>query len=66
MAHTGDVRLATIDDAGALAQLLHDFNTEFDTPTPPVDVLTARLRDLLAGDSTFAMLAGARPWAWAW
>jgi ribosomal protein S18 acetylase RimI-like enzyme len=58
VAHTGDVRLATIDDAGALAQLLHDFNTEFNTPTPPVDVLTARLRDLLAGDSTFAALAG--------
>jgi GNAT superfamily N-acetyltransferase len=38
---------------------LHDFNTEFDTPSPGVDVLANRLRSLLAGDGTFALLAGA-------
>jgi ribosomal protein S18 acetylase RimI-like enzyme len=52
-------RLATVDDADVLAQLLHDFNTEFDTPTPGVAVLAASLRALLAADATFAFLAGA-------
>jgi GNAT superfamily N-acetyltransferase len=61
VAHSGDARLATVDDAEALAQLLHDFNTEYETPTPAVAVLAARLRDLLARDSTFAVLAGAPP-----
>lgn len=51
-------RRAAVDDAAEVARLLHDFNTEFDTPSPGVDVLTARLRTLLAGDSTFALLAG--------
>jgi GNAT superfamily N-acetyltransferase len=51
-------RLATIDDADVVARLLHDFNTEFDTPSPGVDVLAPRLRRLLSTDSTFAILAG--------
>lgn len=54
-------RLATVDDADVVAALLHDFNTEFDTPSPGVDVLAPRLRDLLAGDATFAVLAGTAP-----
>lgn len=52
-------RLATVDDADEVARLLHDFNVEFDTPTPGVDVLAARLRVLLADEATFAILAGA-------
>ncbi|HEY3673345.1 MAG TPA: GNAT family N-acetyltransferase [Acidimicrobiia bacterium] len=52
-------RLAAVDDAGVLAQLLHDFNTEFDTPTPGVAVLTASLRALLGAEATFAFLVGA-------
>ena len=51
-------RLATPDDAFEVARLLHDFNTEFDTPSPGVDVLADRLRVLLAGDQTMAILAG--------
>ena len=51
-------RLATPDDAGEVARLLHDFNTEFDTPSPGVGVLAPRLRRLLAGDETFAVLSG--------
>jgi GNAT superfamily N-acetyltransferase len=46
------------DDAETIAQLLHDFNTEFDTPTPGVAVLTERLRSLLAAPSTIAYLVG--------
>ena len=51
-------RLATVDDAGVVAQLLHDFNVEFDTPSPGPEVLAERLRALLATEQTFAILAG--------
>ncbi len=51
-------RLATADDADEVAQLLHDFNTEFDTPTPGAAVLAERLRVLLGSETTFAILAG--------
>jgi GNAT superfamily N-acetyltransferase len=54
-------RLATVDDADALARLLHDFNIEFDTPAPDVPKIAANLRALLAGDATFAFLAGTPP-----
>jgi GNAT superfamily N-acetyltransferase len=51
-------RLATPDDAEEVASLLHDFNSEFDTPSPGVEALASRLRRLLAGDVTIAILAG--------
>jgi ribosomal protein S18 acetylase RimI-like enzyme len=53
-----DARRAGPDDAETVAQLLHDFNTEFETPTPGAAVLTRRLRSLLAEPSTIAYLAG--------
>jgi ribosomal protein S18 acetylase RimI-like enzyme len=52
-------RLAAPDDVDDVARLLHDFNLEFDTPTPGVAVLRPRLRTLLAANATFAVLAGA-------
>ena len=54
----GGARRAGPDDAEALARLLHDFNTEFDTPTPGTSVIARRLRALLAGSSTIAYVAG--------
>jgi GNAT superfamily N-acetyltransferase len=51
------LRLATADDADEVARLLHDFNTEFRTPSPGSAVLAARLRVLLGGDATVAILA---------
>lgn len=52
------IRAADPGDAVTVATLLHDFNIEYDTPTPDVTVLTARLRRLLADGLTFAVLAG--------
>lgn len=51
-------RLATADDARELSVLLHDFNTEFATPSPGVEALATRLAALLASDTTFAIVAG--------
>lgn len=50
--------MATPHDAEEVARLLHRFNTEFDTPSPGVDVLARRLRSLLGGHATIAILAG--------
>ncbi len=52
------LRPAAPDDAPVVAALLHAFNTEYGTPTPAEAVLARRLRRLLAGASTFAVLAG--------
>jgi GNAT superfamily N-acetyltransferase len=60
-ANSWAVRIATVDDADEVARLLHDFNTEFSTPTPGAAVLADRLRRLLLGEATFAILAGAPP-----
>ena len=44
-----DARRAGPDDAAEVARLLHDFNTEFDTPTPGAATLTNR-DQILAAD----------------
>jgi GNAT superfamily N-acetyltransferase len=52
-------RLANVTnatDVSALADLLHDFNTEFDTPSPGPAVLAGRLHTHLAGESMAALL----------
>jgi GNAT superfamily N-acetyltransferase len=51
------VRRATPADAAVVAALLHDFNVEFATPTPPVEVLAKRLEQLLDGEDVVALLA---------
>jgi ribosomal protein S18 acetylase RimI-like enzyme len=51
-------RVAGVDDSDDVARLLHDFNTEFDAPSPGPVTLVTRLRALLAGDDTFAVLVG--------
>jgi len=52
------VRRADPRDAPVVAALLHDFNLEFETPTPGVEVLAGRLEVLLRGDRTIALLGG--------
>ena len=55
------VRRGNVDDAHAIAQLLHDFNREFDEPTPTVDALAQRVAHLLLGGDTVVLLAGDGP-----
>ena len=55
------VRRARPEDADAVARLLHDFNTEFDEPTPGPERLAARVRQLLAGGEATILLAGEGP-----
>ncbi len=55
------VRLAGLDDAPAIGRLLHDFNTEYDEPTPAPDELAERFRELLAEGTTDVLLCGDGP-----
>ncbi len=52
------VRLAQAEDASVLGRLLRDFNTEFESPTDPADVLADRFGRLLDDDGVLALLAG--------
>jgi ribosomal protein S18 acetylase RimI-like enzyme len=52
------VRRATPADAEVIGQLLHDFNREFDEPTPGPAARARRLRELLDGGDTVVLLVG--------
>jgi ribosomal protein S18 acetylase RimI-like enzyme len=54
------VRRAEPGDVAVIGRLLHDFNTEYEEPTPPPEALAERFRELLAGD-TVVLLGGAGP-----
>jgi ribosomal protein S18 acetylase RimI-like enzyme len=55
------VRQATAEDAAAIARLLHDFNLEFEEPTPDVETLSAKVRKLLEAGEITVLLAGEGP-----
>ena len=55
------IRQATGPDMISAGRLLHDFNEEFGEPTPPPDVLSGRLRRLVAGGDAAVLLAGDEP-----
>jgi ribosomal protein S18 acetylase RimI-like enzyme len=55
------VRRASVDDAAVLGRLLHAFNREYDEETLPPEAIADRLRELLAGAETIALLAGPGP-----
>ncbi len=56
-----NIREARPADARFVAQLLHDFNVEFDEPTPNVEFLTERLGKLLADGQVTVLLGGDGP-----
>ncbi len=55
------VRRATEADAVEVGRLLHDFNTEFDEPTPGPEVLAGRVRVLLGAGDTAILVGGEGP-----
>lgn len=50
-------RTSSGDGIAAAAQLMHDFNREYDEPSPPVDEVADRLTELLASDQVVVLLA---------
>ena len=56
-----EVRLAEVGDAPDVARLLYDFNTEYSSPTPAVEVLTERVAGLIADGVMTVLLGGERP-----
>jgi ribosomal protein S18 acetylase RimI-like enzyme len=55
------VRRADVADAETIGRLLHDFNSEFDEPTPGPAALAGRIRQLLAAGDTTVLLGGTGP-----
>jgi ribosomal protein S18 acetylase RimI-like enzyme len=55
------VREATVEDAVAIARLLHDFNTEFEAETPGVEALTRHATRMLSTGAMTVLLAGTGP-----
>lgn len=51
------LRRAKPADAATVARLLHEFNAEFDEPSPGVAALTERLREMLAAGELVVLLA---------
>ena len=55
------IRIASSADAEAVGRLLHDFNTEFDEPTPGPERLAERILGMLADGDTTVLLGGTGP-----
>jgi ribosomal protein S18 acetylase RimI-like enzyme len=55
------IRRATRDDAEVIAQLLHDFNREYDEPTPEPPAIAERLRQLMVDGEATVLLEGGGP-----
>lgn len=55
------IREAGVEDAAAIARLLHDFNTEYEEETPPVAELTRHAERMLEEGEMTVLLAGEGP-----
>jgi ribosomal protein S18 acetylase RimI-like enzyme len=56
-----DVRKASPGDASEIARLLHDFQGEFDEPSPGIETLTERYRELIRKREMIVLLIGEGP-----
>jgi GNAT superfamily N-acetyltransferase len=56
-----EVRRATPGDASEVARLLHDFQAEFDEPSPGVETLEERYSDLIRNKEMIVLLTGDGP-----
>ena len=57
------IRRAGVDDADVVARLLRAFNTEYDDPAPPQELMSERIRVLLGHGDTIILVAGEPPCA---
>jgi ribosomal protein S18 acetylase RimI-like enzyme len=55
------IRRATPGDAADVARLLHDFQTEFEEPSPGAEALEERYADLIRNREMTVLLAGDGP-----
>jgi ribosomal protein S18 acetylase RimI-like enzyme len=55
---SGQARIAERDDAETLGRLLHDFNCEYNDPTPGPVVLAERIDRLIADEQALFLLIG--------
>jgi ribosomal protein S18 acetylase RimI-like enzyme len=55
------VRRAGLADCAAIGRLLHDFNHEFEEPTPDPERLAERVGQLIADGQLTVLIAGAGP-----
>ena len=55
------VRRAGPADAQVIGELLHDFNTEFEEPSPGPQVVADRVRELMGSEDFAVLLAGSGP-----
>jgi ribosomal protein S18 acetylase RimI-like enzyme len=55
------VRRAGVGDADVIGRLLHDFNAEYDEPTPGPDAVAGRVRELLEAGAITVLLVGPEP-----
>jgi len=55
------VRIAGLAEVDSIGRLLHDFNREFNEPTPSAPALADRFRSLLDAGDTLVLLAGEGP-----
>ena len=61
MSPDSTVRRASAADAAVVAQLLFDFDTEYDEPVPEVSVLAERYAELLGNGEVTVLLVGDGP-----
>ena len=54
-------RRARVADADVIGELLHDFNSEFEEPTPGPVAIAERVRELVNDGAIVVLLAGAEP-----